>query len=198
MGARLRWAVLTAVILAAVVDFFYVSEFIGPPGQHGYPLPYRQAFVAVFIAVMAMTAALSLRPSAARWRVQLLGLSSIGLLAMGYIGMFSIGLPLFAAGLLCLLALIVNLFAPGQRAAFLKAAAGALLALLIFFGGFELTERAINCPAHGFEGGTGSSFFGGPYHYWCVDGKLTIRPGDCTHMGASRDPSGHVTSVTDC
>jgi len=80
----------------------------------------------------------------------------------------------------------------------MPAAAGGLLALVIFFGGLELTARAISCPAHGFEGGTGSSFLGGPYHYLCVDGKLTIRPGDCTHMGASMDPNGHVTAVTDC
>lgn len=144
MGGRLRWAVLTAVILAAVDDFFYLSQVVRPPGQRGYPLPYRQVFVAAFIAIMAMAAALSLRPSADRWRMPLLGLSSIGLLAMAYIGMFSIGLPLFAAGLLCLLALIVNLSASAQRAAFLKAATGALLALLIFVGGFELTAQAIN------------------------------------------------------
>ena len=32
----------------------------------------------------------------------------------------------------------------------------------------------------------------------CVDGKLTIRQGDCNHMGASIDPSGHVTAVNPC
>jgi hypothetical protein len=42
-----------------------------------------------------------------------------------------------------------------------------------------------------------TGYLGGPYHYVCVDGKLTIRPGDCTHMGASMDPSGHVTADSD-
>jgi hypothetical protein len=195
--ARLGWTVLMAVILAAIVDFLYVSEFVGQPGHRGYPLPPRQAFVAIFIAIMAMAAALSVSASAARWRTPLLGLSAIGLLAMGYIAMFSIGLPLFVAGLLSLMALIVNLRA-GIRFALLKAAAGGLLALGIFLAGFELTAEAITCPARGFEAGDGSSLFRGPFHYTCVDGKLTIRPGPCTHGGATIDASGHIVAVTDC
>ena len=148
---------------------------------------------------MAIAAALAVRPSAAGWRTILLGLSSLGLLAMGDLGIFPIGLPLLVAGLGLLIVLIGAVAASRQPAGVLRAAAGGLLALVIFFGGLELTARAISCrPAHGFEGGTGSSFSGGPYHYLCIDGKLTIRPGDCNHMGASMDPSGHVTAVSDC
>ena len=198
MGAARRWVVLIAVIVACAVDMLYVAQIIGPPGGRGNSLVWRSTFVALFIAVMVIAAALAVRPSAASWRTILLGLSSVGLLAMGYLAIFSIGLPLLVAGLAVLVVLIGAVVASPQPAGVIRAAAGGLLALVIFFGGLELTAQAISCPAHGFEAGTGSSFFGGPYHYLCVDGKVTIRPGDCIHMGASVDPSGHVTAVTDC
>lgn len=198
MGAALRWVVLAAVIVACAVDILYVSQIVGPPDGRGNSLAWRSTFVAFFIAVMAIAAALAVRPSAAGWRTILLGLSAVGLLAMGYLAIFSIGLPLLVAGLGVLAVLIGAVVASRQPAAAMRAAAGGLLALAIFFGGLELTARVISCPAHGFEGGTGSSFVGGPYHYLCVDGKLTIRLGDCNHMRASMDPSGHVTAVTDC
>jgi hypothetical protein len=198
MDAALRWVVLIAVIVACAVDILYVSQIVGPPGGRGYSLPWRSVFVALFIAAMTIAAALAIRSSATQWRTVLLGLSSVGLLAMGYLAIFSIGLPLLVAGLGLLIGLIGAVASSRQPARVMRAAAGGLLALVIFFGGFELTAQAITCPAHGFEGGTGSSFLGGPYHYTCVDGKLTIRPGDCSHMGASMDPSGHVTAVSDC
>jgi hypothetical protein len=164
MGAALRWVVLIAVIVACAVDILYVSQIVGPPGGRGYSLPWRSVFVALFIAAMTMAAALAIRPSAAAGRTVLLGLSSMGLLAMGYLAIFSVGLPLLVAGLGLLVALIYAVVASRQPAGVTRAAAGGLLALVIFFGGFELTAQAITCPAHGFEGGTGSSFLGGPYH----------------------------------
>jgi hypothetical protein len=162
MDAALRWVVLSAVTAACAVDIVYVSQIIGPPGGRPDPLVWRSPFVAFFIAVMAIAAALAVRPSAAAWRTILVGLSAVGLVAMGYLGIFSIGLPLLVAGLGLLVVLIGAVAASGQPAGVLRAAAGGLLALVIFFGGLELTARAIMCPAHGFEGGTGSSFFGGP------------------------------------
>jgi hypothetical protein len=198
MHAALHWVVLIVVIVACAVDILYVSQIVGPPGGRGYSLPWRSVFVALFIAAMTIAAALAIRPSATGGRTVLLGLSSVGLLAMGYLAIFSVGLPLLVAGLGLLVALIYAVVASRQPAGVMRAAAGGLLALVIFFGGFELTAQAITCPAHGFEGGTGSSFFGGPYHYTCVDGKLTIRPGECSYMGASMDPSGHVIAVSDC
>ncbi len=198
MSTALRWVVLTAVIVACAVDLFYISQVVGPPGGRGYPLVWRPVFVASFIAVMVVAAALAVRPSAAGWRVVLLGLSAVGLLAMGYLAIFSIGLPLLVAGLAVLVVLVGAVLTSRQPAGVLRAAAGGLLALVIFFGGLELTAQAISCPAHGFEGGTGGSFVRGPFHYICVAGKLTIRPGPCNHTGATVDASGQVIAVTDC
>lgn len=171
----MRWFAGVAAIIAAVVDVLYYG-FVGHQAGHD-PLGWRVAFVAIFIALLAIAAALSTRASAAAWRPALLGLSAIGLLAMGFIGIFSIGLPLLLAGALACVALIFSLTGARQPAGILKAGAGALLALAIFLGGFEATERAIACPARGYESGGGSGLLSGPYRYTCVNGKLTIYAG---------------------
>ena len=192
----MRWLAGVAAIIAAVVDVLYYG-FVSHQGGH-VPLGWRVAFVATFIALLAITAALSTRASATPWRPALLALSAVGLLSMGFIGIFSIGLPLLVAGALACVALILSLIAARQPAGSLKAGAGALLALAIFLGGFEVTEHAIACPAKGVETGSGSGFLSGPYHYTCVNGKLTMYPGACNSGGATVDASGNVISVSSC
>jgi hypothetical protein len=192
----MRWLAVIAAVIAAVTDILYYGVVVAQGGHD--PIRWRVAFVATFIAVLAMTAALSARASAGAWRPALLGLSAIGLLAMGYIAIFSIGLPLLLAGALAFIALVVSLAASRQPAGLLKAVAGALTALAIFVGGFEASERAIACAPTGVETGSGSGLLSGPYHYTCVNGKLTVYPGECNHGGASYDASGNVTSVSTC
>jgi hypothetical protein len=192
----MRWLAVTAAIIAAVTDILYYGVVVGQGGHD--PIRWRVAFVATFIAVLAMTAALSARASSHGWRPGLLGSSAIGLLAMGFIAIFSIGLPLLLAGAVAFIALVISLTASRQPAGFLKAGAGALIALVIFVGGFEVSERAIACAPTGVETGSGSGLLSGPYHYTCVNGKLTLYPGECNHGGASYDASGNVTSVSTC
>jgi hypothetical protein len=192
----MRWFAAAAAVIAATVDILYYG-MVSHVGAHD-PLGWRVAFVAVFIAALAMIAALSARESASAWRSALLGVSAIGLLAMGFISIFSIGLPLVLAGGLAFVALIASLTTSRQPASILKAGAGGLLALTIFVGGFEATERAITCPATGAETGSGSGLLSGPYHDTCLNGKLTVYPGACNSGGASMDASGHATSVWTC
>jgi hypothetical protein len=188
----MRWLALIAALIAAATDILYY-------GQVGHdPLQWRVAFVATFIAVLAMSSALSARASASAWRPALLGLSAIGLLAMGFIAIFSIGLALLLAGALAFIALVVTLTAVRQPAGFLKAGAGGMIALVVFVAGFDATARAIVCAPTGVETGSGSGLLSGPYHYTCVNGKLTMYPGECNRGGASIDASGNVTSVSTC
>jgi hypothetical protein len=192
----MRWLAVIAAVIAALTDILYFGVVVSQGGHD--PIRWRVAFVATFIAVLAMTAALSARASASAWRPALLGLSAIGLLAMGFIAIFSIGFPLLIAGSLAFVALVVSLTASRQPASLLKAGAGALIALVIFVGGFEASERAIACAPTGVETGSGSGLLSGPYHYTCVNGKLTLYPGECNHGGGSMDASGNVTSVSTC
>src|ERR1700694_815419 len=167
------WAGVGAAIIAAAVDVLYLGTASGDAQF------LRVPFVAGFIALMAICAALSARASALRWRPLLLGISSAGLILLGVIGIFSIGLPLLVAGLLALVGLINSLSRPRSaprrsgRVTAGMAAGGALLAVVGLLGGFILTEWAIRCPAHGVMGGSGSSLFGGSA-YSCDNGTLTI------------------------
>ena len=173
----MRWLAGVAAIIAAAVDILYVGIVINQSNQGPHDrLGSTVIFVATFIAVLAVSAALAALGSAAL-RPAFLGLSALGLLAIGFVAIFSIGLPLLLAGGLAFVALLFSLRESRQPAGILKAGAGALLAVAIFVGGFESTVRAIACPATGIETGSGSGIVSGPYHYTCVDGKLTVVSG---------------------
>jgi hypothetical protein len=178
-GTEMRWAGVAAAIIAATVDVLYLG-IVGLQGG-GDPQFLRIPFVAGFIALMAICAALSARASAARWRPLLLGVSSAGLLLLGYFASFSIGLALVAAGVLASLGLINALGharssreTSGKPAELWMAAGGAALAVVVLLAGFSLAELAIRCPVSGIESGNGPSLLGGSYQYSCDNGKLTI------------------------
>src|SRR3989442_14963820 len=175
----MRWAGVAAAAIAGPVDVLYLG-YVGSQGASD-PQFLRVPFVALFIAVMAICAALSARKSAARWRPLLLGASAAGLLLLGYFGIFWIGLPLLVAGAFALVSLIGTLSlegglpaGSGKAAAAGAAAGGAVLAVVVLLAGFSLTERAIRCPANGIESGSGPGVLGGSYEYSCNKGKLTI------------------------
>ena len=173
----MRWAGIAAAIIAASVDGLY----LGVVGSQGASDPefIRLPFVASFIALMAICAALSARASAARWRSLLLGISTGGLLLLGYFGMFSIGLPLLVAGLIAGYGTIRTLThgslgGTSGGAAVGMAAGGAMAAIVILLIGFLLADLAIRCPSDGTVGGSGTTLLGGSYSYSCDNGKLTI------------------------
>ena len=170
---------VAAALIAGTVDVLYLGYIRSQAA--GNPQFLRVPFVAIFIAGMAICAALSARKSAARWRPLLLGASAAGLLLLGYFGIFSIGLPLLVAGAFALVSLVGTLSlegsppaGSGKTAAAGMAAAGAVTAVVVLLAGFSLAERAIRCPANGFESGSGPGVLGGSYEYSCNKGKLTI------------------------
>jgi hypothetical protein len=175
----MRWLPVIAAIIAATVDILYLG-FVNSQGD-GNPQFLRGPFVAAFIALMAICAALSSRASAARWRTPLLGASGAGLLLLGFFGIFSIGLPLMVAGALALVELIRTL-GPGdpsrgtlgKAAGAWLAAGGAVLAVVVLLVGITVTELAIRCPGTGTMGGSGATLLGGSYQYSCDNGALTI------------------------
>lgn len=194
----MRWLAIAAAVIAGVVDVLYlgyVRSQSGPGDGQFLTVP----FVAAFIALLAIAAALSTRASAERIRPALLASSAAGLLAIGYIGLTSIGLPLLIAGMLALVAAVQSLRRAPRPAGRLQALAGVLVAAIVFVGGFNLTQRVISCPSTGFMSGSGQGFlFTGAYHYTCANGKLTMKDGFCNSSGASIDASGKVTSVSNC
>lgn len=175
----MRWTGVVAAIIAATVDVLYLG-LVNTQGASD-PAFLRVPFVAAFIAVMAICAALSARASAVGWRPLLLGVSAAGLLLLGFFAIFSIGLPLLVAGLVAFVGLINSLShgwlshgASAKAAAGAMAVGGAVIAVVILLGGFSLTELEISCPPRGTMSGGGSGVLGGSYTYSCNNGSLTV------------------------
>ena len=175
----MRRLAVAAALIAGTVDVLYLG-IVGSQGASN-PQFLRVPFVAAFIALMAICAALSSRASAERWRPLLLGTSAAGLLLLGYFALFSIGLLLLLAGALALVGLIGTLrlawFSPGESgkaAVAAMAAGGAVAAVVVLLAGFALADFAISCPARGVESGSGTAFLGGSYEYSCNNGELMI------------------------
>jgi hypothetical protein len=170
-----RLALIVAIVVAAV-DIFYVWYVrfvqVGVSDQ-----PWRVPFVASYLGLVAICAALSAAASAGPWRVALLGASAGGLVVLGFFGLFSIGLPLFVMGLLAVAALVRAITSATSRRLMAGASiAGALVAVLVLMAGFAITERLIACPP-GAVSGSGSGLLSGPYSYTCQNGRAIVRYG---------------------
>jgi hypothetical protein len=150
------------------------------------------AFVASYLVVQAaLLAASLLRRWSAVMRVSLRAGAAGGLLVLGILAIFSIGLPLLVAGAMATGATVRGMRRPILAASSIWAVAAAALAVVVLVTGFEVTERLIVCPAHGSSGGGGTGLVSGPYYYECVNGRLTFHSGSCS--STSIDSNGNIT-----
>jgi hypothetical protein len=164
------------IVMALVVDVVYVALITNQNSHHQVsPHAYIVPFIAGYVAAMAVLLAVSLLPRlTASIRIAMRTAAAAGLLVLGVLALFSIGLPLVIAGAIATAAVIRT---HPVRLSSVSAIAGAVIALAVLFAGFEITERVIACPDQGTMGGSGSGFLSGPYHYECVNGKLTFQSG---------------------
>jgi hypothetical protein len=134
-----RTSVLLTSILAATavlaVDVLYVAVIVAQgPG----PNPYVPFFVSGYLALMAVLIVVALipRPGLARLRVPLRAAAAAGLLVLGMIAAFTIGLPIVIAGLLVVFGLVKTRPA-GSR---WPGAAASVVSVGVLVAGFQLTE----------------------------------------------------------
>lgn len=162
-------------------------------GQGGAPSDIvTVAFVASYLAALAaLLAASLLRRSSTVVRLALRAAAAGGLLVLGVLAIFSIGLPLLIAGAMATGAAVRTRRGPFLSPLSIWAVAAAAVAVVVLVAGFEVTERMIVCPAHGSSGGGGTGLVTGPYYYDCVNGQLTFHSGSCN--SAASDSNGNVT-----
>ena len=179
-----------ALILVLATDAAYIVLIRGPGA--GAPDAYTVPFVAGYLLVMAalLISSLARLPRSA-WRMPLRAAAAGGLLVLGVLAIFSVGLPLVIAGALATGATVRTLRGPQVTKASLSAIAAAVVAVVVLVAGFEITQRVIVCPATGTSGGGGTGFVTGPYYYDCVNGQLTFHSGSCS--SSSIDSSGNMT-----
>lgn len=155
-------------------------------------------FIAAYILLMAALQVASLRMGlGGRGRMILRAGAAGGLLVLGALALASIGLALVVASLLTFVSAGMVAVEKGPSAVVFSGAA-ALLAVVVLVAGFEVTERIVFCPTHGYMGGGGTGFITGPYHYECVNGQFKWRSGLCLRGGATIDANGNVVSATGC
>ena len=177
-----RWSVrvasLVAIVIVLATDVLYVVLIRSQGGAQ--PEVYLPFFVGGYLALMAALIALALipRPGVARVRPALRIAAITGLVVLGFLASFSIGVPILIAGLLVVVALVRSA-APvsGTRFAFVSGVAAGSVALLVLIAGFEVTDHLIVCPKTGTAGGSGRGIVTGPYHYECNEGQLTYHSG---------------------
>jgi hypothetical protein len=188
-AARIMASSAFAIVLLA--DALYVGLIMGEANR---PLDmFTVPFVAGYLVIMAALLGVSLlqRPRIVAARTALRAAAAGGLLVLGIVAAFSIGLPFIVAGALATGATVRTLRGPLVTASSLSAVAAAVVSVVVLVAGFEVTERLIVCPAQGSIGGGGSGFVTGPYYYECVDGRLDFHSGSCS--STSIDSGGNVS-----
>jgi hypothetical protein len=178
-GRTTRVLVAVPIVVVIVMDALYVaivvnqnSQGLAPPNLYTFP------FIVAYLAVMAvlLTASLMSRRTASA-RTALRAAAAGGLLVLGVVAMFSIGLPLVIAGAMATVATVRTMLGHRAMLSAVSAGAAAAIAVAVLIAGFEVTQRLIVCPEHGTMGGGGSGFVTGPYQYECVEGKLSFHSG---------------------
>jgi hypothetical protein len=159
-----------AAILTIAVAIAYVPLAAGNPFARA-----RIFFIAAFLVLMA---ALLLRSMAPRVpgsvRISFRAGAGGGLLVLGVLALMSVGVALVVASLAAFLAAGLTVVQKPLKSVLFGGGA-ALLAVVVLITGFEVTQRIIDCPEHGYMSGSGTGFVTGPYHYECVDGRLSWR-----------------------
>jgi hypothetical protein len=161
-----------AGVLALIADGFYVW-WVQRQGDNSQP--WRVAFVAGFIALLAIAVILGAAKSSARWAAVCLSFAAAGLVTLAVLAGFSIGILLVPSALLGMTTAIAAIVRqPSRRAAAGQAALGAILAWGILFAGFTLVTFAPpGCPSrHGHVEGSTSDGGGHVTTFTCENGRL--------------------------
>jgi hypothetical protein len=198
VGRTTALLVLSAIVLV-VADLIAYQLLIKGQGDASPDSVAVVPFVSGFMLVMAVLLALSLwaHPPLGPLQPAMLAFAAAGLLALGIFAAFSIGVPIFVAGILAAAAAIRALIGTKRNTMLSEVAAG-VIAVVVLVGGFAVTQRIIVCPPSGTMGGGGSGFLTGAYHYQCVDGTLTMYSGDCNGVQGGVDANGTPTSSNGC
>jgi hypothetical protein len=186
--ARLMAWIALILVLATDAAYIVLIRGQGALAPDAYTVPFVAGYLLVMAALL-MSSLARLRRST--WRMPLRAAAAGGLLVLGVLAIFSVGLPLVIAGALATGATVRTLRGPQVTKASLSAIAAAVVAVVVLVAGFEITQRVIVCPATGTSGGGGTGFVTGPYYYDCVNGRLTFHSGSCS--SSSIDSSGKVT-----
>ncbi len=157
-----------AVVAIAATDAGYLLLIRGQGG--GDPdTPWVVPFVAGYLVLMAVLLGVSLIANP-RIRTGLRGAASAGLVLLGLISAFSIGLGVLIAAGLATAAMVLDMRSKSRAVG--PAAIGAVAAVVVLLVGFEISWTHIECPRTGESGGSTAGLPSTSYE--CVQGVLSF------------------------
>ena len=168
MASRVLVAIAVVAIVAIIALYL---ALINSQGGEPSDTPWVVPFVSAYLALMAvvLTASLIAPPGA---RPALRAGASAGLVVLGVLAAFSIGVAVLIAAGLAIAATVLDLRTkPGARAV-ASAVTGAVVAVVVLLGGFQVSWTHVVCPPNGESGGTTAGFSVTSYH--CLNGVLTL------------------------
>lgn len=172
MARASRVLVAVAIVAIAAIVVLYIA-LIRSQGEQDPVSALVVPFISAYLVVMAILLAASLlvRPAI---RPGLRGAASAGLLVLGWLAAFSIGVAvLIAAGLAIAATVLAINERPGAGSTVSAAGAGAV-AVVVLIAGFEFAWQHPVCPPNGEVGGSIPSLIGHGSSYECNGGVLTV------------------------
>ena len=142
-------------------------------GQSASDGTLRSVFVAVVIAVASLAAATARLANRAMLQRLLLAFAAAVFLILGVLSLFSIGMPLIAAGVVASVAEL-NLRGNNRPAAIAATCMGLALAVAVALAGLQWTSYPVQCPSPGDSAGSGNTFFGSSFSWTCHAGHITV------------------------
>jgi hypothetical protein len=171
----MTWAAVAILVVTDVAYLVLINSQGSLPADATFTVPFVAAYTLLMAGLLAV--ALIADPRVIAARALLRAGSAGGLLLLGTLAAFSIGLPILVAGALAVVLAARSLPRPAWRRPAGFALLAAVAAVGVLVGGLEVTQRMIVCPAQGTSGGAGSGLVSGPYHYECVNGVLSFHSG---------------------
>jgi hypothetical protein len=172
-GRTLRLLLIIAIVVTEADEALYIFVIVNQGSDRPADV-LTVPFVAAFIQLMAVLLGVSMlvSPSAVRLRPALRAGAAAGLLVLGVFGAFSIGAPLFVAGVIAAGVAVRTLtLTPGWKSTSSALAAAALVVALRVTG-FEVTARVIECPAVGSGGGNWPGIVTRGFSWECSGGQV--------------------------
>ena len=171
-GPAARILVGLAVVAVAATDALYLAIVAG---QGGEPTPdvLTVPFVAGYLALMGVLLLLSLNAQP-EVTPGLRAAASAGLLGLGFLSGFMIGLAVLVAAGLAVASTVLALIRRSSPRILGSSAIAAFLAVAVLVAGFQFAWQYLVCPPTGQMSGTTAGFFG-QASYQCDGGRLTLR-----------------------
>jgi hypothetical protein len=163
---------LATAVLALGADAGYLALV---SGQDASPVSLdRTSLLAMLVAACALFSAVGWRLPDDRAAVLVLSTAGCGLLGLGVLGIFSVGLAFLAASVPLVIGTL-TLFSTSPTLAELYAAAlGGVVAAAAIFASIYVTELPTSCAPGTTLAGGGSTYFHGDFNYTCINGHLSL------------------------